>query len=555
MADNTTAIASIKASKALLKKIRQQENEEAAVHFALGIAGIVSLFALVFWARDFYRHIELRGPVFRTLRKLIRCTRRGLINKVPLFQSAGHALAFLLYLAVAVSVATTNVKWDNLTGLAKRLGWLTVLNLALCVFLSLKNTPLAFLINQSHERLNGLHRVAGYSTIASALAHALIYFLNLKHMDRLTVLKEQPQIMGITAASCFLFIFLTATFLRKRQYEAFYIIHVTLTMMVLIMAGLHRRQIVTTKSSYILASTALIWGLDRTVRAVQLFYYSFNNDATIIPLCHGGTRVILRKAPKTIVPGDHCYIWLPGIRALETHPFTCMATNPLEFIVSAHNGFTKDLHICAQRDPGAMIKASIHGPYGVMGDLTSFNRVVFISGGSGVSFTSGLAVQLLHKLGNSRRTNIEFIWAMREKGTILANSPLLTLNLFATRGQSNKYSSHTTVPSHFDILASDSKQSVAVLNKAKQSTQIVDSEKCGASLTTSPTVKTPYTIIQKRPDIAALISNAVDATLPTEQIAIVACGPDTMMSVVQRSVAKNIRPNGPTVEFFNEHFN
>lgn len=91
-------------------------------------------------------------------------------------------------------------------------------------------------------------------------------------------------------------------------------------------------------------------------------------------------------------------------------------------------------------------------------------------------------------------------------------------------------------------------------NKAKQSTQIVDSEKFGAPLSTSTTVKTPYSIIQKRPDIAAIISKAVDATLPTEQIAIVACGPDSMMSVVRKSVAKNIRPDGPTVEFYNEHF-
>lgn len=236
-------------------------------------------------------------------------------------------------------------------------------------------------------------------------------------MDRLIVLKERPQIMGITAASGFLIIFLTATFLRKRQYEAFYIIHITMTILVLIMAGLHRHQIVTTKSSYILAFTALIWGIDRTVRAANLLYYSFGNDASIIPLSHGGTRIIFRKAPKTIVPGDHCYIWLPGIRALETHPFTCMAIDPLEFVVSSHDGFTKDLQFCAQRDPGAVLKASIHGPYGVMGDLTSFNRVVFIAGGSGVSFTSGVAAQLLQKLGDSRSTNIEFIWAMRERGT------------------------------------------------------------------------------------------------------------------------------------------
>lgn len=51
----------------------------------------------------------------------------------------------------------------------------TVSNLTLVIFLSLKHTPLAFLTAYSYERLQPLHQIAGYSTVACVCVHAIVY--------------------------------------------------------------------------------------------------------------------------------------------------------------------------------------------------------------------------------------------------------------------------------------------------------------------------------------------------------------------------------------------
>jgi hypothetical protein len=52
-----------------------------------------------------------------------RSSRRILIQKVPGFISAGHALVFLGYLATCLSISFVNLDWMTLNNLAKRLGW------------------------------------------------------------------------------------------------------------------------------------------------------------------------------------------------------------------------------------------------------------------------------------------------------------------------------------------------------------------------------------------------------------------------------------------------
>jgi hypothetical protein len=88
---------------------------------------------------------------------------------------------------------------------------------------------------------------------------------------------------------------------------------------------------------------ASIWAAGRILRFIKFAVYSLGNTATITPLFHGGTRIILRKTPIWAVPGTHCFLWILGIRATESHPFTIISTNPLEMVVAAYDGFTHDL--------------------------------------------------------------------------------------------------------------------------------------------------------------------------------------------------------------------
>lgn len=48
-------------------------------------------------------------------------------------------------------------------------------NLTLVVFLSHRNTPLAPVTGNSHEKLRALHKIAGYTTIVSAILHGTRY--------------------------------------------------------------------------------------------------------------------------------------------------------------------------------------------------------------------------------------------------------------------------------------------------------------------------------------------------------------------------------------------
>jgi predicted ferric reductase len=288
-------------------------------------------------------------------------------------------------------------------------------NLALVTFLSLKNTPLAFLTAYSYERLNVLHRIAGFALVVSLILHMVIYITADAKTNDLATVREADQIKGIIAGVSVFVTTGTAVFLRRMRYEVFYIIHVVLFILILIMVGMHRPDI-TKKTVYIIVFCGAIWVADRMVRFLRITFFSFGNTATLIPLPHGGTRVVLRKSPGRAVPGSHCFLWIPGVRAVETHPFTVASTKPLEFVVAAYDGFTRDLHAAALKNPGQALKASIDGPYGNVPDFSNFTKVVLIAGGSGASFTIGVAVDLLHKLGSSQATTVEFIWAVREPG-------------------------------------------------------------------------------------------------------------------------------------------
>jgi hypothetical protein len=57
-----------------------------------------------------------------------------------------------------------------------------------------------------------------------------------------------------------------------------------------------------------------------------------------------------------------------------------------------------------------------------------------------------------------------------------------------------------------------------------------------------------------RPDIAAIITDIVSKADSYDRIAVVACGPDGMVHVARKTVAKNIWVDGPSLELYCEQF-
>jgi hypothetical protein len=96
-------------------------------------------------------------------------------------------------------------------------------------------------------------------------------------------------------------------------------------------------------------------------------------------------------------------------------------------VVAAHDSFTNDLHSYAVKHPGAILRASIDGPYGQLPNLSKVaDKVILVAGGSGATFTFGVALDMIKKLGDPAKPTIEFIWTVKEEG--IYTSPLFHMH-------------------------------------------------------------------------------------------------------------------------------
>jgi predicted ferric reductase len=294
---------------------------------------------------------------------------------------------------------------------------------ALVTFLGLKNTPLAFLTAYSYERLNILHRAAGCCTVLELVFHAILQIVSEAQQKKLAVFLERDQIMGIIAGLALLATVTAALVLKPFLYEAFYTGHIVMFLLILIGISMHRPDL-SDKTLYIVIFTASIWATDRFLRASRLLIMAFGNHATVIPLEHNGIRISIRRTPWRASSGSHIFLCIPRIRPFEAHPFTVVSANPLELVAAAQDGFTRDLLSYATSNPGCTLRVSCDGPYGTLPNFSKFDQVVLIAGGSGASFTFGIALNLIKQArATGRRPKINFTWVIRKHGKFVVGPP------------------------------------------------------------------------------------------------------------------------------------
>lgn len=159
----------------------------------------------------------------------------------------------------------------------------------------------------------------------------------------------------------------------------------------------------------------LVWGLDRFLRVSRLIWNnrvwrskSEDSKATVELLSHDTVRLTLRRRISWKA-GQHAYVILPSVSNLptEAHPFT-IASIPnnvdgtdghvekdVVFLIRGRTGFTKRLRDHAMQKAAGPVSAYIDGPYGCPPDLKTFSTCVLIAGGSGVSYTLPLLMDLV----------------------------------------------------------------------------------------------------------------------------------------------------------------
>jgi len=334
-------------------------------------------------------------------------------------------LALLVgYFATNVAFSVVGIQFHSnfdtaASQLRNRTGVLSVVNMVPLVVMSGRNNPLIKWLNVSFDTFNLLHRWFGRIVILEAVVHVLAFLI------------PNATEKGSTAAFSFVFgsPFLTYGFIatcaflvigiqafspfRHAYYETFKVVHIALA--ALAIAGVwHHLVLKQLPQINFIYAVVLIWGLDRALRFVRVLYANVGEGGTkalVEALPGNACRVTVTMArPWTFRPGQHAYLYLPGLSYWQAHPFSvawseeaealgsgklamnrqevlAMRKTSMSFVIRGRTGMTAKLCRKAAecKDGKLSMRCFVEGPYGGMHQLQSYGTVVLFAGGVGIT--------------------------------------------------------------------------------------------------------------------------------------------------------------------------
>ena len=177
---------------------------------------------------------------------------------------------------------------------------------------------------------------------------------------------------------------------------------------------------------------------------VRLFYLNWTNPLRM-SFCIGeesAVTLLPENAIKVTIPtqvkwkpGQYVYLRMPGISVFENHPFTIASLCSDDFpsgyaeeyrdmvlVFRPFSGFTnKVVESALEHGPWHTYRAFLDGPYGGMRrSMDSFDHVVLIAGGSGITAIVSHLLDLIKRMrdGKAVTKTVELIWAMKRPETM-----------------------------------------------------------------------------------------------------------------------------------------
>ncbi|KGO74387.1 FAD-binding 8 [Penicillium italicum] len=564
MSDPKAAKASKAAAKAAEKALRLHRNVWTDKYFAISIGAIMVLFAVYHWSSVIYFHYGPRKshPALTRKYRQVRC----FLSSSTMGLRTDRSILYFIYWAINLILTLTNIDVTNIIYISKRLGWVSVANLVLLVFLALKNTPLAPLTAKSYEKLRPLHKVAGYTCIFTSVLHSIVYLSAWSKSGSLHEMKEVNNFAGAIAGFAMVIIgFSTITYFMRGYYELFYLLHIIMFLLIMITVGMHRPKF-STSTLIIVIFTACLWAMDRIIRGAKLVWNFFGNSLTLTALPNNAIRVKLSRRMHS-TPGSHAFLWVPAIRWVESHPFTLVSSNPSEFVIRVYDGFTRDLYKAAQEAPGRSLRCSVDGAYGQVPNFKVFDKVVLVAGGSGASFTFAIALDLI-EASNKAVKSIDFIWIVRHQENLewfaqelkqLQSHPEVNVHIYVTRqaelSGTSSPSGQSSPTSPTSLSEKVAAKGDVILTEPSPVFSTNDPEKGVEQQSTDSIPSSLNQILPGRPNIGNLIAaTAGGSSSPEDRIIVGACGPSELMSTTRKAVNEDLLNGGPSITLYTEEF-
>ncbi|KAJ6577031.1 hypothetical protein DFH09DRAFT_356000 [Mycena vulgaris] len=453
--------------------------------------------------------------------------------------------------------------------------------LPLMTAFGMKNNIISFLTGVSFDKLEHLHRVTARVICVMFWVHAYGRAI----LDLADDPSESWFHLGVMGASALtLLCLLSIRPLRTRNHEVFMYIHLALGLLALVGAYIHSAEF---GYGHYIWPALFLWGLDRTLRLTRILLVNsqlFNkkqpqvtSDATVsilsphflrisvdappyfrwsagqsvyITMCKAYARSVTEAHPFTIAnaPRDEWTKSDEGVSSSEEHSKegTVISSKEKEsseglgsedrrqliFILRVRAGFTKRLLDSVLDTPDSdsvtkTFKAFVDGPYSSPPSVRGFDTVVFICGGSGVSFTLPLLLDVLQAAranANPRCKRVVFVWAIRDPDQIEWIADAVTHALLGIPSGDNPHAIDvdirlhvTAAPEYTQSFDGEERSSIAPDPELAGSTVATDSDPAIARVDNpeSPTKQRLFSLpgvvlLQGRPDIQKIINTEID---------------------------------------------
>lgn len=360
---------------------------------------------------------------------------------------------------------------------------------------------------------------------------------------------------------------------RKWSYRVFYATHVVSAIALLPILFFHvshiRIYLYETAAVYLLGSF-LRWRSAISVRGTVRALPGSCLVEIMVPINSNGNA---KRISDALRPGQHVYVSLAGnpwSRTYRSNPFTVASVPDVDrnvkFVVRALDGNTAKLKSDIGGTPSdARVKLVVEGAYGTgthEDKLLQYDRVLFIAGGVGATFTVPLYRQLLADLspskGSYRRHKVSFVWIAKSKAEVTWAIPKdhREKDGFTERLKICLTGLDTTNADGSNDTMDYDENRGAALAENEDGIELEEQKELLSNIATTdsgaPTGQSDLPIYTGRPDLRRLVDQTFSHG-SDEKIAIIVCGPQGMDHKLRQEITPWVN-KGRDVWFHDESF-
>ncbi|GMM27297.1 hypothetical protein DAMA08_000130 [Martiniozyma asiatica (nom. inval.)] len=414
---------------------------------------------------------------------------------------------------------TVDAAWKRFV--ADRTGIMAYGKIPLLVLFAGRNNFLLWATGWSYTTFLHYHKIVALWMAIDSLIHSVAYTIDV--LGYYVVYLQDLYFAAGVALTVVLFVMCGGAVreIRRRWYSWFLVFHVLFGVAFMVLAWYHVRTL--GWAEYLIASW-VIWGADRIFRILRMAIFGFNKaNITIVDETEKVIKLQLTKpAFWNSQPGQFGFIYFGGLKFWENNPFTVIQKdNELIAYIKTKEGVTEEIYNKVLKAGGNFdCRVCIEGPYGTESSTKGFDNELFIAGGAGASGVIDAASK-----ASQGKNQGKLLWVIREIGMLEAYKDVLS-----------------TVSIPIDVYLTRSREnSVGISDDSSE-----DKQEVGTSTKSFNNV----TIHHGRPDMKNIINRYVNES--NSSVAILGCGPPSMMDDIRAIVAEGVSKWENSVEYFDE---